>query len=137
MTAIALLCVAGVAHLAPDLLAQWLGGAVGPWETVCYGAESALLWAALASRMVGDRAASAVCLYGLFESAQRAVCRQMLPMDKPAGLKPGQYLCDAATGMPVSMLSAVAVGLVLAVFVADLTKPTKVCSSNQRNDGAP
>ena len=117
----ALLLVAVLAHLAPQALAEVLGGTRGAWEYVCYGAEAAALWVVAAGAY--RRAAWwAVCAYGFFESAQRPVCRALYPMDRPPSLPPGATLCDA-TGLPMAMLSPIVVGLLLVVFVRDLLKP--------------
>ncbi len=135
MNAAPLLFVAGVAHLGPDVGARLFGGRVGAWESVSYGIEASLLWLALLAFNAKTLGARAVCSYGFFEAVQRPICRAMLPMDSPPGLKPGQYMCDVATGLPVSMLSPIFLCVVVLAVVKDLTQPTKVCSSNGENKG--
>ena len=107
------------------------------WETVCFGLESTLLWLYAMTRTGPlTRGEIAVAAYGVFESLQRPVCRALLDMGKPAGLKQGQYMCDVATGFPVSMLSPILVCAVVWVVVQDFTRPSKVCSGNKQGDGS-
>lgn len=122
MTSIALLLVLGIVHLGPDLFAGWFGGMVGAWETVCYGIEAAILWAFIVLRPQLQRRDMAICAYAVFEAMQRPLCRPLLPMDKAAGLKPGEYLCDVATGLPFSYLSPVLLSALLVYVLHDFTK---------------
>ena len=112
-----LLILAAAAHLLPEHVAAWTGGTLAAWSYVAYGVEAAALWAlafAAAPALCGARraavvAAQAVCVWGFFESAQRAACRLALPMDQPPPkMAPGQNICDVATSMPLSLLSLVA-----------------------------
>jgi hypothetical protein len=136
VNAVPLLLIAAVAHIGPESFARLFGGRVGPWETVCYGIEATLLYLyAMARTGRPTRGELAAAMYGAFEAVQRPLCRPLLPMDAPAGLKHGQYLCDVATGFPVSMLSPIVLFAVLLVVVKDITQPTKVCSSNKENKG--
>lgn len=132
MNAVALLLICAIAHLGPEVFSRVFGGRIGPWESVCYGMEAALLYLYAMAR-TGKLTAAEVAagLYGFFESIQRPVCRAMLPMDGPPGLKPGQYLCDVATGFPVSALSPIALLVTVLVIAKEITKPSKVCSGNK------
>lgn len=137
MNAVALLLICAVAHLGPEIAVMAIGGKLGPWETVCYGIEAALLYLyALARTGPLSRGEIAAALYGLFESIQRPLWRVFLPMDRPAGLRPGQYMGDVVTGFPVSMLSPILLLLAVLVVVKDFTRPSKVCSGNNESSGA-
>lgn len=113
---IALLVVATFAAFAPGMLASFLGGTEAAWMYVCSGFEAAALWC-----FVGLTAATvtarSIAAWGLFEGAQRPICRLYFPMDHPVKLSPGQGLCDAAFGFPMSWLSVLA-----ALFVVALTQ---------------
>ena len=105
-------------------VAEGLGwGPQGAWEVVTYGIEAAALWLPWCVIMClvpadgGLARRSAIWLgrsaswWGFLEALMRAVCRPMFPMAY-APQTGGQDMCDAATGLPVSMLSiAVALGL--------------------------
>lgn len=54
-------------------------------------------------------------LLGFFETIQRPICRLAFPLDKAPVLKEGQNLCDAATGLPLSLI-----GFIAALFIASL-----------------
>lgn len=137
MNAVALLLICAVAHLGPEVGHRLFGGIVGAWETVCYGIEASLLYLyALTRTGPITRGEVAAVAYGMWESIQRPLWRPFLPMDKPAGLKPGQYAGDVVTGLPVSMLSPILLLLVLLVVVNDFTRPSKVCSGNSESSGA-
>ncbi len=118
--AAALLLCALLAHILPETLAAQVGGTRAAWEFVGYGVEATALWLAVASlawRVPGWWARIpiwAVCLYGVFESVQRPICRLALPMDRAPKLEPGQFLCDAA-GWRTEDLSFAAILLVAAV----------------------
>ncbi len=117
-----LVLVAALASLAPPLFASWFGGTVGAWYYVGYGLEATALWLALALIGKGPYrwALWAVCAYGIFEAIQRWGCRLMLPMDKAPNLPPGVNLCDAA-GLPLTVLSPIAVAFVAAAVAAKTT----------------
>lgn len=120
MTAALLLLVAGV-HFLPDwLLPAMLGGTRAAWFYVTTGAEAAALWA-LAFVLLRNFPARAVSAWGLFEALQRPVCRLAFPMDAPPKLPEGQNLCDAAFGVPMSLLSVVA-ALFLAALVQEVQR---------------
>jgi len=108
----ALLLLAGVAHLAPMHIAALLAQSQAAWEYVGYAVESAVLWLLLAA-FTRTMAIQAVAAWGAMEAAQRAGCRLALPMDRAPSLQAGQNLCDAATGLPMTYVSAAA-----ALFVA-------------------
>lgn len=112
----ALVLLAAGAHLAPLHIASALGQSHAAWEYVAYAVEAAVLWLLVAacSRLVLVQAAAA---WGAMEAAQRAGCRLAFPMDQKPQLLPGQNLCDAATGMPMTWVSVCA-----ALFVACLAQ---------------
>ena len=137
MNAVALLLICAVAHLGPEVMARLYGGIIGAWETVCYGVEALLLYLyALARTGPITRGEIAAVAYGMWESIQRPLWRPFLPMDRPAGLKEGQYLGDVVTGLPVSLVSPILLLVVLLVIVKDFTRPIKVCSGNNESSGA-
>jgi hypothetical protein len=86
---------------------------------VAQGVEAAALWVGMAM-LVRSLAVHAVAAYGAMEGAQRAGCRLALPMDRAPSLAPGQTLCDAATGLPMSLFSLMAAMVV--IVVADTAK---------------
>lgn len=132
MNAVALLLICAVAHLGPDVAVRLFGGILGAWETVSYGIEAFLLYLyALARTGPMTRGEIAAVAYGMWESVQRPLWRVFLPMDRPAGLKHGQYMGDVVTGFPVSMVSPILLLAVLLVVVKDFTRPSKVCSGNR------
>lgn len=120
---LALLALAACAALLPDTLTTLIGGTASAWAYVCYGTEAAVLWLLLASRIDASTqieafAARAVCAWGAFEAAERPIFRLAFPMDHPPKLPPGQGLADAATGLPMSLVS-VALALLLACMVQE------------------
>lgn len=117
MTPALLLAVAAAAVILPEHMAAWLGGSHAAWAYVLSGVEAAALWCALGV-VCTHALVRAVCLWGVFEAAQRPVCRLAFPMDKPPPLQPGQSLCDAALGVPMSAVS-VAAALALAALVQE------------------
>jgi hypothetical protein len=73
-------------------------------------------------------AVSMACAWFIFESFEIAACRLQFPMDKPPpDIKPYTGLCDIATGLPVYMLTIVAVASVGAL-ITFLTRPRKKAS---------
>ncbi len=136
MRAVALLLIVGAAHIAPEAAAHLLGGSIKAWEFVGFGIETSALWWLLAWGGKTSAAEHAVCLYGMYESVQRPIFRAMLPMDQPPQLPPGVHLSDVATGLPVSSLSPIILCWVIWQIVKELWRPTKVCSSNAKSDGA-
>lgn len=120
MNAVAMLCIAILANVLPDHAASLLGHSRAAWAYVAQGIESATLWLLAASLLPAGSvyaAAQPVAAYGAIEGSLRAVCRASLPMDRPPKLSPGQNLCDAVFGWPVTWLS-----LIAALFVAILTR---------------
>lgn len=114
-----LLIIAALSAFAPQALSAAFGGTEAAWFYVCSGLESAVLWVfiGLTASFVTARVIAA---WGMFEAAQRPVCRLMFPMDHPVSLAPSQGLCDAAFGLPMTWLSAIA-----ALFVAALSQELK------------
>ena len=108
-----------VVHFAPEHLAELLGHSAAAWHYVAYGLEAAALWLALGI-MVRTIPVMAVATYGAMEGLQRSACRLALPMDSAPALLPGQTLCDAATGLPVSFASLLAAFVV--VVLADKSR---------------
>lgn len=100
MTALALLLVAAV-----NFLPEVLPGSMTAWEYVMHGIEAAFLWllVLLASRTF---LLQLVATFAMLEAGERAVCRLMFSMDNKPPLSAGQTLCDAATGFPMSLVSA-------------------------------
>ncbi len=108
--------VAGV-QLLPEVLPSLLGGAVAAWYYVLFGVESAALWGFVFFVVWNLRLGGVLVLvplatsaWAFIESAERAVCRVLLPMDKPPPKGP---ICDAVFGFPVSV-----VGMIAALFIA-------------------
>lgn len=115
----AMLVLVLLVHLAPEHLAEMLGHSQAAWAYVAYGVESAVLWV-LVALVFRSPSILAIGAFGAMESAQRAACRLALPMDKPPALGPGQTVCDAATGLPISVASLLAAFVV--IVVADVEK---------------
>ena len=136
MRAAALLLVVGMSTLAPDVCAYLFGGSIKAWDYVCVGTELSALWLLLAGGITPTNGERWVCLYGMFEALQRPVGRALFDMSAPPDLKPGDNLMDAATGWPVSDLSPLLLVWVCSRVLREIWEPTKVCSSNTRNDGA-
>jgi hypothetical protein len=112
---VALLLLFGLANYGPELVGWAAGQSAKAWDYVLQGAQSAALWALLAS-MVPHILARASCALGAFEAMQRPVCRLMFPMDAPPQTG-GPNLCEAAIGVPVAWVNALA-----ALFVALLAQ---------------
>jgi hypothetical protein len=119
-----LLLAAFIAHILPTSLSLITNSSKTAWEYVCYGIEASFLWALLGIVLSNSAyikkpkykiIINFFCLFGFFESIQRPVCRLAFPMNIPPVLLPGQNLCDAATGLPLSFL-----GLVFALFLCCL-----------------
>ena len=115
LSAFGLLLLACV-HFLPDALPMIVGGTRAAWFYVTSGAEAAVLWA-LAFIVLRGFYLRCIAAWGLFEAAQRPVCRLAFPMDHPPDLKDGENLCDAAFGLPMSLLS-----VVFALFLAALVQ---------------
>jgi hypothetical protein len=120
--ALLLLGLLVVAHYAPDFMSWVLGGTVAAWDYVTQGAQAAALWALVASGAV-HVLARAVCTLGVFEAMQRPICRAMFPMDRPPQTG-GQNLCDAAFGLPMTWINAIAV-LFVALVAQEMHRATK------------
>lgn len=118
MSPTALLILAAVASFGPALLSAALGGTEAAWAYVCSGLESALLWSFVGATATAVTA-RAIAAWGLFEGSERAACRLHFPMDHPVSLLPGQSLCDAAFGLPMTWLSVCA-GLFVAALAQEL-----------------
>lgn len=106
-------------HMLPEHMAELLGHSAAAWHYVAYGLEAAALWLAIGI-MIRSVPIMAVATYGAMEGLQRAACRLALPMDSAPALLPGQTLCDAATGLPVSFASLLAAFVV--IVVADTSR---------------
>lgn len=104
---LAFLVVAVGVYFSPEVLPTLIGGTRGAWEYSAYGLEASFLWS-VAFLLVNQFEARAVAAWGAFEALQRPVCRLAFPMDHPPQIDPGQSLCDAAFGVPMSALSVVA-----------------------------
>ena len=119
MTAALLLLLAAV-HFLPDVLPALVGGTQSAWAYVTGGAEAAALWA-LAFVLIRSFPVRCIAAWGLFEALQKPVCRLAFPMDRAPRLADGQNLCDAAFGLPMSLLSVVA-ALFLAALVQEVQR---------------
>lgn len=116
MTAgIGLLLVFALANYGAELVAALAGHSVRAWDYVLQGAQSAALWctAGLCLPHVVARSAAAM---GAWEAMQRPACRLMFPMDRPPATG-DVNLCEAAMGLPVAWINALA-----ALFVAALAQ---------------
>lgn len=102
------------AHMLPEWLAAAGLGTQAALEYIAYGAEAAALWGAMLLMLRGPLCY--VAAWGFSESIARAGCRAALPLDHAPSLQPGQTLCDAAAGWPVSLASLVA-ALLLAAYL--------------------
>ena len=111
----ALLCVVILSAFAPEVAAS-IYGSRAAWAYVFSGVETAALWAAVGSTTT-SLAVRAVAAWGVFEGAQRPICRLAFPMDRPVKLPEGMNLCDAALGVDMSLVSVAA-----ALFVAALVQ---------------
>lgn len=112
---VALLLLFGLANYGPELVAWATGESAKAWDYVLQGSQAAALWALLAGLM-SHVLARAACALGAFEALQRPVCRLMFPMDRPPQTG-GLNLCEAAVGLPVAWVNALA-----ALFVALLAQ---------------
>ena len=112
---IALLVLFGLANYGPELVAWATGESAKAWDYVLQGTQAAALWTLLAG-FIPHILARATCALGAFEAMQRPVCRLMFPMDRPPQTG-GLNLCEAAVGMPVAWINALA-----ALFVAVLAQ---------------
>lgn len=112
---VALLLLFGLANYGPELVAWAAGESAKAWDYVLQGAQAAALWTLLAG-FIPHILARATCALGAFEALQRPACRLMFPMDRPAQVG-GLNLCEAAIGMPVAWINALA-----ALFVAVLAQ---------------
>lgn len=112
----ALLLLAAVAHLAPESVAEHYGHSVKAWEYVARGVEGMALWALAATHAKKSLALAAICAYGLWESAQMAVCRAAHPMTHAPVLPDGQGLCTAA-GWAMGYFAPAIISAVAFVFV--------------------
>lgn len=102
-----LIIIAALSAFAPGVLSAGLGGTETAWFYVCSGLESAFLWC-FAGLTTSFMTARVIAAWGMFEAAERPVCRLIFPMDHPVELRPGQGLCDAAFGFPMSLAGAFA-----------------------------
>lgn len=112
---VALLLLFGLANYGPELVAWVTGESAKAWEYVIQGVQTAALWTLVAG-FIPHMLARATCALGAFEAMQRPVCRLMFPMDRPPQTG-GMNLCEAAVGMPVAWINALA-----ALFVAVLAQ---------------
>ena len=114
-----LLIIAALSAFAPQAMSAAFGGTEAAWFYVCSGVESAVLWL-FVGWTTAFLTARLIAAWGYFEAVQRPVCRLAFPMDHPVSLAQGQGLCDAAFGLPMTWLSAIA-----ALFVASLSQELK------------
>jgi hypothetical protein len=112
---VALLLLFGLANYGAELVAWVTGESAKAWDYVLQGTQAAALWTLLAGLMPHILVRSA-CALGTFEAMQRPVCRLMFPMDRPPQTG-GLNLCEAAVGLPVAWVNALA-----ALFVAVLAQ---------------
>lgn len=111
----ALFAVIAVTHLAYDPLSM-IGGSPQEWFYILRGVEGATVFALLAKAQA-SLMWGIVCLWGAFENSLTAVCGvgYMVSPTTPAQFS---GLCDAQTGLPMSLLTVV-VALVLAAFIQE------------------
>ncbi len=115
--AVAMLGILVVANFAPDAMAYAGLGTARAWDYVFGGLEAQAVWM-LAGLSTPCVLARCVAAWGAFEASQRPICRLVFPMDRPVVLPEGvAHLCDAATGVPMSLISAAA-----ALFLAALAQ---------------
>lgn len=119
MNALAALGLVALAHFAPDVLSQLMGGTPAAWDYMMQGTQAAALWLAVAA-LVKSWSVRLVCTWGTFEAMQRPICRAYFPLDRPAPLQPGESLCGAAFGEPLVWF-----GLFCALFVVALTQEAR------------
>lgn len=101
-------------HVLPEWLALAGLGTQAALEYIACGVESGALWGAALAVSRGPL--RYVAAWGLAESLARGGCRAALPLDRAPSLHPGQTLCDAAAGWPVSLVSLIA-ALLLAAYL--------------------
>lgn len=118
---IALLLLFCMANYGPELVAWVTGESAKAWDYVLQGTQAAALWALVAGVMPHILARSA-CALGAFEAMQRPVCRLMFPMDRPPQTG-GMNLCEAAVGLPVAWVNALA-ALFVAVLAQEVQRAT-------------
>lgn len=100
----------------PEAIAAAGWGTRAAWEFVAYGAEAAALWG-IVLQHAPSLPLKFAAAYGFVEAAERPLCRLSFPMTRAPALAPDQTLCDAATGLPISLLSVLA-----ALFVASMAQ---------------
>lgn len=124
MSAPGLMLLAAAAHLAPEHLARLLRHSQAAWESALFGLEAAVLWMALGgATLATSTALQPVAAYGAMEGLQRAACRVAWPMDRPPPrMRPGENLCDRATGLPASWFSLMCASIVT-LQLAQRTRP--------------
>ena len=116
-----LLVLVVLTHYSYDLIAGFYANqlaAAKAWHSVLRAFEATLLylvvWSLVPQKPTAVRyAAAAACSWGAFESVQIAACRLQYPMDRPppdTALYTG--LCDAATGLPIYMMTVFVVLLI-------------------------
>lgn len=114
----ALLIVLAMAHLLPCHLVDLVGGSIGAVESVCYAFEATALYLWVSTKVrPGEVGTAALVAWGASESLQRGACRLMLPMDRKPVLEPGQNVCDAATGWPISQIGLASIAIIVMVLV--------------------
>ena len=109
-----LLALFALTNYGAEVLAVFLNQSSRAWEYVLQGGEAAALWAVVAAG-VQHIVARGACALGAWEAMQRPVCRLAFPMDRPPATD--LNLCEAAIGLPVAWLNALA-----ALFVAILAQ---------------
>ncbi len=119
----ALLALAALAYFAPEVLAFFGLGSKSALEFMAYGWEAAALWA-FAFVTLQHFAARCVAAWGIFEAAQRPICRMAFPLDKRPELPEGKNLCDVAFDLPMSLLS-----VVFALFLSALVQEVQRASN--------
>lgn len=110
-----LFAVIAVTHLAYDPLSM-IVGSPQEWFYILRGVEGATVFALLAKAQA-SLLWGIVCLWGALESSLTAICGVGY-MVSPTTLAKFSGLCDAQTGLPLSLLT-VAVALVLAAFIQE------------------
>lgn len=117
---IGLLCLAVAAYFSPEVAASAFGGTRAAWTYVLSGVEAASLWAALGVT-TSSLLVRCVATWGVFEASQRPICRLAFPMDRAPKLPEGVNLCDAAMGIPMSLVS-VGAALFLAALAQEVAR---------------
>ncbi len=129
MSATLLLMLAGLAHFAPELLAQRVGGSEAAWDYITHGAEAAGLWAFIGATSsirwpLTFGAIRIAAVFGAVESAQRPLCRLAFPLDHAPRLPPGQHLCDAAFGPWIAWLGITSAAFAALLFYRQIERAT-------------